>query len=86
MVARRGFPKRVKHNNFEHNPENVDNAPERLARRRAAFELQCFSNCTLSIFLIPGVTQAQKHRVVQVPGVLGVVTTLIECTAKLGAI
>ena len=30
------------------NPENADNTPKRLARRRAAFELQCFGNCTLS--------------------------------------
>ena len=30
------------------NPENADNTPERLARRRAAFDLQCFRNCTLS--------------------------------------
>jgi len=41
-----------KHNIFEEkkteNPENAHNTPKRLARCRAAFEFQCFRNCTLS--------------------------------------
>ena len=40
------------HNIFEQkkpeNPGNANNTPERLARCRAAFELQCFRNCALS--------------------------------------
>ena len=54
VASHQNFPKRAKKQYFrtknpEH-PENADNAPERLARRRAAFELQCFRNCTFSSF------------------------------------
>ena len=43
-----------KHNIFEQKPpekpEDADNTPEQLVRRRAAFELHYFRNCTLSSF------------------------------------
>ena len=49
VVATQNFPRRTKMQYFRtENPENTDNTPLRLARRRAAFELQCFRNCTLS--------------------------------------
>ena len=54
LVARRNFPKRPKTQYFRtkktQNPQNADNTPDRLARSRVAFELQCFRNCTLSSF------------------------------------
>jgi len=54
VVARPDFSRRTKTQYVgtkkPENPENADNTPKRLARRRAAFELQCFRNCTLSSF------------------------------------
>jgi len=38
--------KTSENNIFKPNPKN----PERLARCRSAFEMQCFRNCTLSSF------------------------------------
>ena len=58
VVARWNFPKRAKKNIFEQksseNPENANNTPKRLVRRRAAFELQCCRNCTLSSSSLSG--------------------------------
>ena len=41
-------------------PENADTmpTPDRLARSRVAFELQCFRNCTLSRFSLSSVLWA----------------------------
>ena len=50
------FPKRTKtqysRTKNPENPENAGNTPERLVRRRVAFEFQCFRHCTLSSYLI----------------------------------